>query len=554
MNKKWWSLLLAAVLLFTLGGCGGSTEPGGGGSGEELALADETGAPLFTIVRGDGADGEEMTVCSAFFNEMKEVFPDIKFVNDANVEDTGDYEILIGHTNREASRKQTEQLADAASGDFIVAVDGKKIVLAADKAAGLTAAKDYFMEQFVTNGKKSIPGDFHYAYQQKITKLSIAGTPAAEFQIVLPRAASYIYTVEVDALQETIRALTGVELTVTDDRAEQKAHEILIGQTNRALSKKLAATDAYEISVQDGCLVLNAGRSDALSSAVIWLNDYLKGQTSDEISIAADFRQNGTYSYTDGRYRLVWNDEFTGNALDTSKWTYRTETAANGQRYTDSTRNTYVSGGTLKQVVQRDFDDEGNPLYTCSQLDTSKAMSFVYGYAEIRVKLPVGRGVWPAFWGNYSKLSTNAFQEIDIFEQFSGNDRRIAFNLHKWWYDTDPFTGEKTQRNENLDNRGLKKYVELENGERMGDAWHTVGVVWTPEKSVALFDGRPYFEYDISGEDDVFWHTPIYLIVNHIIVPRNVGEEGETPFPNVMETDWIRLYQLPGQGELTLLS
>ena len=163
MNKKWWSLLLAAVLLFTLGGCGGSTEPGGGGSGEELALADETGAPLFTIVRGDGADGEEMTVCSAFFNEMKEVFPDIKFVNDANVEDTGDYEILIGHTNREASRKQTEQLADAASGDFIVAVDGKKIVLAADKAAGLTAAKDYFMEQFVTNGKKSIPGDFHYA-------------------------------------------------------------------------------------------------------------------------------------------------------------------------------------------------------------------------------------------------------------------------------------------------------------------------------------------------------------------------------------------------------
>lgn len=504
------------------------------------------------IIRGDNVDVDETKICTEFYNTMKEHYPDVEYKNDSTEASDKIFEILVGNTNRDETKQIKSELNDKTDGDYAVAVIENKIVIVGTDKKYLSLAIEYFLDNFVNTDLNNISKEFKYILNENVLDMKIINENIKNYKIVTIRDASYIYMSEVFNLRDVIFDFTGVELEIVDDRTEVGDYEILIGATNRVESKKLPDKEKYDISVVNKKIVLNAGESDALSCAVIYLTDFIKskGKDSEEIVIGADLKHSGSYSYTDGKYKLVWNDEFDGDTLDTTKWTYRT--GWNTMLYTDTEENTVVSNGTMKQIVRQNQNDKNETFYTASWLSTVKSMSFVYGYAEIRVLLPKGRGIWPAFWGNYSDINSNGYQEIDIFEVFPGNDSRLAFNLHKWWDDIDLDSGARIQRNSNLDALMLDKDIELENGEKLGDAWHTVGVVWDSKKMVALFDGKPYFEYDLEEDGDSFYHSPIYLIVNHIVTPADVGSEGETIFPNTMQTDYIRLYQIPNTGKLFL--
>jgi beta-glucanase (GH16 family) len=133
---------------------------------------------------------------------------------------------------------------------------------------------------------------------------------------------------------------------------------------------------------------------------------------------------------------LLFSDEFSyTGAPDATKWGYDIGGSGWGnnesQHYTNRTTNATVSNGTLKiTAIKENFSGSA---YTSARLLTQNKFSFKYGKVEVRAKLPVGVGTWPAIWmlgNNISSVSWPACGEIDIMEHKGSELNKIHGTFH----------------------------------------------------------------------------------------------------------------------------
>jgi beta-glucanase (GH16 family) len=133
---------------------------------------------------------------------------------------------------------------------------------------------------------------------------------------------------------------------------------------------------------------------------------------------------------------VVWSDEFnTAGAPDSTKWGYDTGAGGWGnnesQYYTSRSDNVIVEDGSLKIITKKE-SYEGSS-YTSARLLTKDKFSLQYGKVEMRAKLPVGGGTWPAFWMLGDNLTTAGWPacgEIDIMEHVYNSLNTIYGSLH----------------------------------------------------------------------------------------------------------------------------
>ncbi|MFR7854652.1 MAG: hypothetical protein ACLU40_03430, partial [Acutalibacteraceae bacterium] len=126
-------------------------------------------------------------------------------------------------------------------------------------------------------------------------------------------------------------------------------------------------------------------------------------------------------------YRLVFEDNFDAEKLDTDIWTpfdYADNTR-DGKKAWRKPENVTLENGNL--VIRGKILENGD--YTSGMIKTNKHMAYKYGYAEIRAKMPIGgKGVWPGFWMCAPQYpGRGAMPEIDVLEMF-GDDSYIACN------------------------------------------------------------------------------------------------------------------------------
>ena len=97
---------------------------------------------------------------------------------------------------------------------------------------------------------------------------------------------------------------------------------------------------------------------------------------------------------------LVWSDEFDGNEVDRSNWTYDIGGWGWGngeaQYYTDRPENARTQDGLL--VIELREEEFDGSIYTSARLKSQDLQDFQYGRIEARIKVPEGKGTWPAFW------------------------------------------------------------------------------------------------------------------------------------------------------------
>lgn len=245
---------------------------------------------------------------------------------------------------------------------------------------------------------------------------------------------------------------------------------------------------------------------------------------------------------TNAVWKLVWSDEFNGTTLDTLNWIFQVEEAGRfndeWQRYTNSSENAYVENDQLVIRALHESNAHGMNQYTSARLHTANKQTWKYGKIAARIKLPTGKGIWPAFWMLGANIDENGGDtpwpqsgEVDILELYgSKNPAVVEANIHY----------------ANSDNKHAMMGAvahQLEAG-NFSDDFHTFELEWSAESFVWFVDGQKYASVDITSEEMSEFHKEFFLLLNVAVGGSHAGRpDGSTSFPQYMYVDWIRVYQ-----------
>lgn len=139
-----------------------------------------------------------------------------------------------------------------------------------------------------------------------------------------------------------------------------------------------------------------------------------------------------------GNWSLEFDDEFTGSAVDTSKWSFTSSAEADGgqgnpdnqQLEWNQSANCSEAGGLLTITADRQTvtSPNGNIYgWTSCLLTTVPSFAFQYGYIETRAQFPPAAGFWPAFW---TWQAGSSYIETDAFEYYSDNQNLVYLTQH----------------------------------------------------------------------------------------------------------------------------
>jgi beta-glucanase (GH16 family) len=244
-------------------------------------------------------------------------------------------------------------------------------------------------------------------------------------------------------------------------------------------------------------------------------------------------------------WTLVWSDEFNaadGSRPDPAKWKF--EVGGNGwgnqelEYYTNRPENSFIRDGNLLiQALKENFTgpDHVTRDYTSARITTQGLFEQAYGRFEARIKIPRGRGLWPAFWllGNdIGTIGWPASGEIDIMENIGKEPSLVHGSLHGPGYSGD---------------RDYTSEYKLPGGVSFADDFHVFAVEWEP-KSVRFFvDQELYATFTPArlpaGMKWVFDH-PFFIILNVAVGGDWPGPpDATTTFPQTMLVDYVRVYK-----------
>ncbi|WP_222852928.1 carbohydrate-binding protein [Massilia genomosp. 1] len=239
----------------------------------------------------------------------------------------------------------------------------------------------------------------------------------------------------------------------------------------------------------------------------------------------------GTTPPPDG-WTLAWADEFNGTSLDTSKWNIEVNGDGGGnnelQYYTARPENIRVTGGEL--VIQARKEAYMGKQYTSGRITTQDKASWQYGRIEARMKIPTGKGTWPAFWmlGNsINSARWPASGEIDIMEHI--NSEAVTHGTIHW----------SDQNNAYANYGGPSGNLDF-------SQYHVYAVEWDTSMIRWYVDGNKFHEVNIAGgiNGTSEFHAPFFLLFNLAVGGNWPGSpDGSTAFPNQMQVDYVRVYR-----------
>lgn len=256
------------------------------------------------------------------------------------------------------------------------------------------------------------------------------------------------------------------------------------------------------------------------------------------IKITQDAAEKPVYSFTcplDG-YDLAWNDEFNEGTELSSEWTHEVQK----DHWVNNELQNYVNhkspnGKLVTEIVDGKLHincfKENGKIYS-GRVYGKRNQGWKYGYVEASIKLPKGKGTWPAFWMmpvKFTKWPDDG--EIDIMEEVGYHPNYVSSSLHA--------TGHV-----HSNNTQVTKEVLCDGAE---GGFHTYGMEWTPDYFQFYVDGKKtlYYKNPGTGKRDWPYDANFYVIFNLAWGGDWGGSQGvdESVLPITMEVDWVRVWQ-----------
>jgi beta-glucanase (GH16 family) len=235
----------------------------------------------------------------------------------------------------------------------------------------------------------------------------------------------------------------------------------------------------------------------------------------------------------DIKYKLVWEENFNSKKLNLKNWNFELGDGCpeicgwgnnENQIYT-KTNHKLTKGNFIikaKKIAS---------VYSSTKITTKGKKEFLYGRIEARAKLPVGKGIWPAFWmlgSNIAEVKWPKCGEIDILEYVGKQPNNVFTSLH-------------TQESHgNTVNTKTSTFPEIEDG------FHVYSIDWTKDKIEFFVDNQLVYIYnpEIKNENNWPFDKPFYIIIN-LAIGGNFGGPviDNSIFPQEFIVDYIKVYQ-----------
>lgn len=272
----------------------------------------------------------------------------------------------------------------------------------------------------------------------------------------------------------------------------------------------------------------------AIAMAIVMLPFYVVN--SDNNVVAAESKAS------DVQWELVWSDEFDGDSLDESKWSYRLGGAYNDEEQYYKKENVSVSDGTLKITAKSEAVDDYP--YTSGRISTGgngeDLFATKYGRIEARIKLPEGTGLWPAFWmmpkdsvyGNWPLSG-----EIDIMEARGRVLNEVNGTIH---------FGESGNNKRSLGGTYTFEDSDITD-------YHVYAIEWSENEIIWFVDDVEFYRtsnwYTMNDEGVVAeypapFNQEFYIILNLAVggTYDNYQLPSDDELPATMEVDYVRVY------------
>ena len=231
-------------------------------------------------------------------------------------------------------------------------------------------------------------------------------------------------------------------------------------------------------------------------------------------------------------YQLTFEESF--DSLDVSAWGEKSSrwiahTPWNGDfgdaRFTDPAPGFpfTTDQGILKIEARKEADGTWRSGLLSSVNPKGEGFSQQFGYFEARMRLPPGKGVWPAFWLiglDRSKYTA----EIDVLEYYGRAPYEFSMGFHIW---------RQSQGGQNSTG-GYWKTVE---DGILNSEYHTYGVDIQADKTTFYLDRQYLWSFDTPKE----FHMPFYPLVN--LALGSGWPIDETPNPSILLVDYIHVYK-----------
>lgn len=241
----------------------------------------------------------------------------------------------------------------------------------------------------------------------------------------------------------------------------------------------------------------------------------------------------GTILAQQTKRKLVWEENFGGKSLNGKDWNFVIGDGCpelcgfgNNERqiYTE-TNHEFVKGNFVIEARK-----EGEK-YTSTKITTKGKKEFLYGRIEARAKLPVGHGLWPAFWmlgANIDEVKWPKTGEIDILEYIGRDPHMVYTTLH-----TQDSHG-------NTINTKRTPFPDIEEG------YHVYAIEWDKDKIDFFVDKKLVYTFnpEVKNEDTWPFNKPFYIIVN-LAIGGNFGgpDVDDKVLPQKFLIDYIKVYQ-----------
>lgn len=226
---------------------------------------------------------------------------------------------------------------------------------------------------------------------------------------------------------------------------------------------------------------------------------------------------------TPGRqWALTWDEEFNGPVGRPTNWIYLS--GGNGwshrslMYYTPANASTDGHGHLVLTANKGGSSYScwyGPCRYTSARMQTQGTFAQTYGMFEARIKIPFGRGIWPAFWMEGHN------GEIDIIETSSLHANQVHGAAHA---------------------PGVYYPVNFNWNQPVSASYHVFGVTWTRRGVTWSIDGQAYAH--MAAYPGWTLNSPFFLILDLAVGGSWPGSpDSTTQFPAYLSVDWIRVYR-----------